>query len=157
MYTLITKTFLPMPIQDAWNFFSSPKNLSVITPDTLGFVIKSQVPEEMYSGLIISYTVKPMGNIRMTWVTEIRDVVPGTSFVDIQIKGPYKFWHHRHHFEPVEGGVVMTDTVHYILPAGFVGRLVHKALVKPRLKQIFTYRATKLQSLFGAKFLTGNL
>lgn len=123
----------------------------------MGFIIKSEVPGEMYSGLIISYTVKPMGNIRMTWLTEIRDVVPCTSFVDTQIKGPYKFWHHRHHFEPVEGGVVMTDTVHYILPAGFVGRLFHNALVKPRLDQIFTYRATKLQSLFGAKLLTGNL
>jgi ligand-binding SRPBCC domain-containing protein len=87
----------------------------------------------------------------MTWITEIKAVKEGQFFIDEQRKGPYAIWHHEHHFKEVEGGVEMTDIVSYELPLGFIGKLVHPLIVKPKLKQIFDYRTQKVASLFGDK------
>jgi ligand-binding SRPBCC domain-containing protein len=149
MYTLKTIQTLPISIEEAWDFFSSPKNLSVITPDNLGFVIKTELPDEMYSGLFIQYTVRPIFNIPTTWVTEITHIKKPYYFVDEQRVGPYKIWHHQHHFKQIDGGVEMTDIVDYKLPLGILGKMAHPLVVQPRLKQIFDYRRKKLVELFG--------
>jgi ligand-binding SRPBCC domain-containing protein len=140
---------LPIDIKTAWDFFSSPKNLSVITPPDMGFVVKSELPEKMYPGMMITYTVKPMLGIPVTWVTEITHVEDHEFFVDEQRVGPYTIWHHQHFFKPIEGGVEMIDIVDYKLPLGFIGDLTHPFLVKPRLEHIFNYRNKKLEELFG--------
>ena len=69
-------------------------------------------------------------------------------FVDEQRVGPYKIWHHEHHFKAVAGGVEMTDIVTYVLPLGILGRLVHPFLVRPKLEQIFAYRFQKVDAIF---------
>ena len=103
----------------------------------MGFIVKSEVPQKMYEGLMIAYTVKPLAGIPMNWVTEIKTVRDLEFFVDEQRVGPYKIWHHEHHFKAVAGGVEMTDIVTYVLPFGILGRLVHPFLVRPKLEQIF--------------------
>ncbi|MCB0661581.1 MAG: SRPBCC family protein, partial [Saprospiraceae bacterium] len=140
---------LPIDLKTAWDFFSSPKNLSVITPPDLDFVIKSELPEKMYPGMMIKYTVKPMLGIPVTWVTEITHVEDLKFFVDEQRVGPYSIWHHQHFFKEIEGGIEMTDIVDYKLPFGIIGDITHPFLVKPRLNQIFDYRFKKLEELFG--------
>jgi ligand-binding SRPBCC domain-containing protein len=115
----------------------------------MGFVVKSEVPQKMYEGLMIAYTVKPLAGIPLSWVTEIKTVKDLSFFVDEQRVGPYKVWHHEHHFKAVEGGVEMTDIVTYVLPFGILGKLVHPWLVKPKLAQIFSYRFKKVDQLFG--------
>lgn len=148
VYTLNRKQFLPIGIDEAWDYFSSPSNLSKITPDKLGFEIVSDLPPKMYPGMIIQYFVKPILNIRIRWVTEITYVNQPYYFVDEQRIGPYKFWHHQHKFTEVEGGVIMEDEVNYSLPFGFLGRILHSTLVKSDLNYIFEYRSNILKSIF---------
>lgn len=114
----------------------------------MGFIVKSEVPQKMYEGLMIAYTVKPLAGIPMNWVTEIKTVRDLEFFVDEQRVGPYKIWHHEHHFKAVAGGVEMTDIVTYVLPFGILGRLVHPFLVRPKLEQIFSYRFQKVDAIF---------
>jgi ligand-binding SRPBCC domain-containing protein len=149
MYTLTKVQRLPISLEEAWAFFSSPKNLATITPDNLGFQIRTQLPEEMYAGMFIQYTVRPLLGIPTTWVTEITHVEKPRFFVDEQRVGPYRIWHHQHHFKAIDGGVAMTDIIDYRLPLGLLGKLGHPLIVKPRLQQIFNYREQKLHELFG--------
>ena len=149
MFVLERTQDLPIPVEKAWDFFSSPKNLQVITPSYLGFQIKTQLPEKMYEGLFIGYTVKPLLGIPLEWVTEITHIKENVFFVDEQRIGPYSIWHHEHHFEAIEGGVRMLDRVSYQIPLGFLGKLAHPILVEPKLKEIFNYRWNKVEELFG--------
>jgi ligand-binding SRPBCC domain-containing protein len=144
---------VPIQLEKAWDFFSRPENLAVITPKEMGFVIQSKVPKKMYSGLMIDYTVKPILGIPLPWQTEILEVNELHSFVDNQNKGPYKLWHHTHIFEPIEGGVKMTDIVRYELPLGFLGSIAHALFVKNKLQHIFDYRYKKVEELFGIMHL----
>jgi ligand-binding SRPBCC domain-containing protein len=148
MYQLKTKQFVKTDMATCWDFFSDPKNLSKITPQSMGFIVRTELPDKMYEGLMIEYTVLPMLGIPMNWITEIKTVKNHSFFVDEQRKGPYRIWHHEHHFKEVEGGVEMTDIVSYELPLGFLGRLMHPILVKNKLKEIFDYRRQKVDELF---------
>lgn len=149
MYQIKKTQLVKTDLTSCWNFFSSPKNLQKITPDYMGFDIKTELPEKMYEGLMIGYNVRPLFNIPMEWITEIKYVHENKFFVDEQRKGPYKMWHHEHHFKEVEEGVEMTDIVTYELPLGFLGRLAHPILVKKKLDEIFDYRIKTVDELFG--------
>ena len=140
MYQLKKTQFIKTDLKTAWDFFSSPGNLKKITPDYMGFDVKTKLPEKMYEGLMIEYTVKPLLGIPMNWITEIKTVKELEFFVDEQRKGPYKIWHHEHHFKEVEGGVEMTDIVSYELPLGILGRIMHPFLVQKKLEEIFDFR-----------------
>jgi ligand-binding SRPBCC domain-containing protein len=148
MYQLKRTQFIKADMATAWNFFSSPKNLQVITPAYLGFEIKTELPEKMYPGLFINYRVSPLLGIKLNWTTEITHVNEPHFFVDEQRVGPYRIWHHEHHFVQKEDGVEMTDIVSYALPFGFLGRLVQPFLVAPKLNEIFAYRFKKVDELF---------
>ena len=149
MYQLKRIQKLPISVAEAWDFFSSPKNLATITPDELGFQIKSELPEKMYPGMFIQYTVKPLLGIPMTWVTEITQVNEPHFFIDEQRVGPYAIWHHQHFFKEISGGVEMTDIVDYQLPLAPFGNFMHPLIIKGKLKQIFDYRNDKMVELCG--------
>ena len=148
MYQLIKKQCVKTDLQTCWDFFSSPRNLKEITPDYMGFDVLTEIPEKMYEGLMIEYKVTPLLNIPMNWITEIKYVHDKEFFVDEQRKGPYKIWHHEHHFKAVEGGVEMTDIVSYEIPLGFLGRLMHPLVVKKKLEEIFEYRVKRVDEIF---------
>lgn len=150
IYTLHAKQNLPISINEAWSFLSDPKNLKVITPDYMGFNIQSGAVRSMFAGQIIEYIVTPILGIKTKWVTEITHVVDKKYFVDEQRFGPYDLWHHTHFIKEIEGGVEMEDLLHYKLPFGFLGQMVHPFLVKPKLDEIFEYRKNKLIELFGS-------
>jgi ligand-binding SRPBCC domain-containing protein len=103
----------------------------------------------MYPGQIIEYKVRPVLGIPLYWMTEITHVADQQYFVDEQRFGPYSLWHHQHHFKAVEGGVEMTDIVHYKLPLGWLGDIANNLFVKAQLKKIFAYRYQKTEALFG--------
>lgn len=140
---------LPVSIETAWDFFSNPKNLPLITPSSLALEITSELPEKMYAGMLITYNVRPVWGIPVTWVTEITHIAELHLFVDEQRFGPYAFWHHKHFFKKIEGGVEVLDIVHYALPLGILGKLVNKLLVRNELERIFNYRRQVLEDLFG--------
>jgi ligand-binding SRPBCC domain-containing protein len=141
---------LPVDIETAWKFFSDPNNLLTITPPFLNLKMTNEIfGDKAYPGQIITYKVKPLLGIPMFWMTEITHVERLKFFVDEQRKGPYKLWHHQHHFKPVDGGVEMTDLVHYRLPFGVFGNLAHGIIVQSKLNEIFKYRFEKIEELFG--------
>ena len=148
IYTLQAKQKLPITIDEAWAFLSNPKNLKVITPDYMGFDILSGSEKPMFAGQIIEYIVTPILGIKTKWVTEITHVVDREYFVDEQRFGPYSLWHHKHFIKEIDGGIEMEDLLHYKLPFGILGQLVHPLLVKPKLIEIFEYRKNKLHELF---------
>ncbi len=149
IYELTSAQKLPMSLDKAWDFLSSPANLKEITPDYMGFDIVSGDTGAMYPGQIIQYIVKPLLGIKTRWVSEITYVSDKRYFVDEQRFGPYDLWHHKHFLKEVKGGVEMHDTIHYKLPFSPIANLFHNLLVKPRLEEIFTYRQSKLVELFG--------
>jgi ligand-binding SRPBCC domain-containing protein len=151
LYTLKRVQQLPISLEEAWDFFSAPANLKVITPAYMGFEIRSEAgpQERMYAGQVITYTVRPLLGLPVLWMTEITHVEGGRYFIDEQRVGPYRIWHHQHHFRPLPSGVEMTDLVHYQLPLGPLGQLAHALFVKGRLREIFDFRERKLRELFG--------
>ena len=149
IYQVHTTQRLPIDLDQAWNFLTDPNNLKTITPDYMGFEILSGADREMYTGQLIEYNVTPVLGIKTKWVTEITHIEDKQYFVDEQLYGPYALWHHKHFIRPVQGGVEMEDLIHYKIPLGWLGQLLHPVLVKPRLTQIFEYRRKKLAELFG--------
>ena len=148
MYQLKRTQFIKTDLKTAWDFFSSPGNLKKITPQYMGFDVRTELPEKMYEGLMIEYTVKPLLGIPMNWITEIKTVKDLQFFVDEQRKGPYKIWHHEHHFKVKDGGVEMTDIVSYELPLGILGRVMHPFVVQKKLEEIFDFRFKAVEELF---------
>ena len=148
MRQLKSEQFLPIDIQKAWDFFSSPKNLNEITPPEMTFKITSKVPEKMYPGLFITYKISPFLGIKLDWCTEITHVKDGVYFVDEQRLGPYRIWHHEHHFEIVENGVLMTDILHYDIGKSFIGWVTGKLFIDAQVNKIFKYREARLRELF---------
>jgi ligand-binding SRPBCC domain-containing protein len=149
MRKLEFKQFLPVTMEDAWKFFSNPANLGKITPKEMKFIITSRVPENIYPGLIISYKVSPVFHIPMTWVTEITQVKEPFYFVDEQRSGPYTIWHHEHHFEAVENGVMMTDKLFYKVPFGVFGNLADSLFIHKKVEGIFGFRKKYLDEKYG--------
>jgi len=147
IHTLNREQLIKKPINEVFEFFEKPENLAIITPPSLGFEIITPLPIEMRVGALIDYTIKLQG-IRVRWTTMITEYDPPHKFLDVQLKGPYAFWHHTHRFKEVEGGTLMSDRVQYILPFGFLGRLVHALSIEGRLKHIFDYRAKVIEEQF---------
>ncbi len=140
---------LPISMKEAWEFFSNPANLDVITPPELRFKIVELDSDVMYSGQIIRYKIRVAPLIWTGWTTKIVDVDHGRSFVDTQLKGPYKLWHHTHTFAPTnDGSVLATDRIRYEVGFGPLGELAHAVFVGKRLKYIFDFRRSKLETLF---------
>lgn len=149
MYKLTSKQFLPINLTQAWEFFSSPKNLAVITPKRLNFEILSMSGgDKMHAGQIIQYKITVLPLVRMHWETEITEVNEQQSFMDVQRKGPYAHWTHKHSFTEVAGGVEMTDELAYALPFGPIGRLANALFVAREVRSIFEYRYNVLKDYF---------
>ena len=151
VYRLETKQILPINMDLAWEFFSSPKNLNEITPKDMSFTIISGADQKMYAGQLIRYKIKPLLNIPMSWVTEITHCEERKYFVDEQRFGPYKLWHHQHHFKEVDGGIEMIDLLHYALPMGWLGNMFAGGFVSNKVESIFDYRYKVLEKRFAQK------
>ncbi|MGM5631639.1 SRPBCC family protein [Apibacter raozihei] len=148
MVTLIREQQLPISLDDAWDFFSKPVNLSKITPKEMNFIIKTPNLTDAYAGQIIEYTVSPLFSIPLTWVTEISQVENKKYFVDTQLQGPYKVWHHEHFFTENDQGVLMKDILNYQLPYGFFGKWMGKLFISKKVEDIFTYRRKAIEEFF---------
>jgi len=150
-YVLKKEQSIPVSLDQAWDFFSSPLNLAKITPSDMSFVVTSDYTAEtkMYPGMIITYKISPLLGIKMNWMTEITHVDDKKYFVDEQRFGPYALWHHQHHFKEVKGGVLMTDIVNYAIPYGPLGQFANDLIVAKKLKNVFAFREKAITDLFG--------
>ncbi len=149
MYSFKRTQKIPLSLDKAWEFLSNPKNLSLLTPKEMNMTILSGADRDMYPGQIIQYSVTPLAGIKTKWVSEITQFKKGKYFVDVQLAGPYAYWHHQHFIHKIEGGVEMEDIITYKVPFGILGKMIHPILVKPKLEAIFRYRQEQLIKLFG--------
>ena len=141
--TLRREQVLPGSPDEVFRFFADASNLEAITPPWLRFRIVTPPPLRLGPGTLIEYRLRLHG-IPIRWLTRIEAWEPGRRFVDAQVRGPYRLWHHTHTFEPHEHGTLMRDTVRYSLPLGPLGRLAHRAVVRRDLERIFDFRAAVL-------------
>jgi len=149
VYNLRQQQKIFAPMEEVWNFFSSAENLAVLTPSYMRFtILTDDLAAHIYPGQIITYKISPILGIPLFWMTEITHANKYVSFIDEQRVGPYKIWHHEHHFLQQADHVLMTDIVHYQLPAFFIGSLAHKLFIHKQLMGIFDYRYQKIEQLF---------
>ncbi len=145
VHTLQREQLVPFPLDDVFAFFAAAENLERITPPLLGFAVVNAEPVEMRVGAIIQYRLRLHG-LPVDWLTRIDEWEPGERFVDQQLVGPYRLWHHTHTFEEREGGTLMRDTVRYAMPMWPFGELA-MPLIRRDLKQIFDYRRDSVGAL----------
>ena len=124
---------------DTFTFFSDAHNLERITPGWLRFRVVTAAPLELREGTLIEYRLR-LHRVPIRWLTRIQTWEPGRRFVDLQVRGPYRFWHHTHTFTACDGGTLMRDVVRYALPCGPLGGLAHSAFVRRDLERIFDFR-----------------
>jgi ligand-binding SRPBCC domain-containing protein len=140
---------LPQPPEKVFPFFAEARNLERLTPEWLHFRVLSQSGGVIGPGTLIRYRLRLHG-IPIRWLTRIEEWRPGTRFVDLQLRGPYRYWHHTHEFEPDgDGGTLMRDTVRYAMRAGRLGELAQRRLVAGDLERIFEYRRGQVADIFG--------
>lgn len=146
-YRLAREQFLPVPREVIFPFFADAGNLEAITPPWLHFHILTPRPIPMRPGAVIDYRLRLYG-LAFRWRTRIESFEPPLSFVDMQIRGPFRRWHHLHEFEEVEGGTRMRDVVQYEMPLPPLGAVAHALLLGRTLRRIFDYRAEVLRRRF---------
>jgi ligand-binding SRPBCC domain-containing protein len=146
-HTLEREQWVPCPLNEVFEFFSSARNLEFLTPAWLKFRILT-LPIAVDAGTKIRYRISWRG-IPLNWTTEIMRWDPPHEFIDMQLSGPYKLWHHTHRFESVAGGTRITDIVQYALPLGPLGLLAHALWVKRDVERIFDYRRERIVEMFG--------
>lgn len=149
-YRLYKTQLVPRPLAEVFSFFEKPENLARITPPSLGFRILTPSLVVMKEGAVFEYSVRVMG-IRMRWKSLITDYNPPFSFVDRQVMGPYRFWHHSHTFTEVEQGTLIDDEVHYAMPFGLIGMVAQRLAVKKQLEDIFSHRSKVITVMFGSE------
>jgi len=139
-FLLRRAVLLPLPPEEVFPFFADAGNLERITPPWLNFSIVTPLPMVMRPGALIDYRLRLHG-IPIRWRTEIAEFDPPNGFVDQQLRGPYRLWHHTHRFRAVAGGTLATDEVRYGVPGYWpLERLVEALFVAPELRRIFDYR-----------------
>lgn len=149
IYTFENQQFIKSDLQTVWKYFNNPKHIQALTPPKMQLKTRTQnLPNQIHKNLNISYWVSPLFGIPISWKTEIISVEENKSFIDIQIKGPYKKWHHLHTLEEVENGILMKDFVTYELPLGFIGSFIHEILVKKEIENLFKFRTKQIQKHF---------
>lgn len=144
-FRLRAEQWVPKAPEQVFPFFAAAENLEILTPSFLRFEIRTPLPIPMEEGTRIRYRIRLAG-IPMRWLTAIEAWEPPVRFIDRQLKGPYRLWVHEHSFEETEGGTKLVDVVDYRIHGG---RLVHKLVVAPRLREIFSYRQAVIADRFG--------
>ncbi|MFB3776311.1 MAG: SRPBCC family protein [Bryobacteraceae bacterium] len=145
-HTIRREQWVPRPVEEVFAFFSEAANLAELTPPWLGFRILTPQPIRVARGVRINYLIRWHG-IPMRWTTEIRRWEPPHCFVDVQLRGPYRLWHHTHRFESYAGGTRMKDIVRYRLPFGRIGKVAHSLKVRRDIENIFDCRFRRIHEL----------
>jgi uncharacterized protein len=147
-HKFVTEQWVPQSIDHIFEFFSEPKNLETLTPDSLNFRIVKTSHPKIQEGTLLDYQLKLHG-FPLKWQSQITGWVPGKRFSDQQTRGPYTFWHHTHEFYESRGGTVIRDNVVYKLPGWVPGDVLGHAYIKKDLEKIFMFRRKQIEKLFG--------
>jgi ligand-binding SRPBCC domain-containing protein len=149
IHTLRREQFIPRPLEEVFAFFADARNLATITPAWLNFQILTPEPVAMRPGTRLDYRLKWHG-LPIRWQTGIEEWNPPHRFTDVQLRGPYRLWHHAHTFVAERKGARMLDVVSYELPLGPFGDIAHTLTVRRDLERVFDYRSQVIDRLFPA-------
>jgi hypothetical protein len=149
-FTLEATQCVCMDREEAFSFFEDPGNLSEITPDWLDFKLLDRDIAAVFEGATYDYTIRLFG-IKVRWQSRIDEYRPPERFVDIQVKGPYRYWRHLHTFQDVAQGTAIADTVDYEIP--HLAIPFHNLVIKRQLMDIFTYRAMRIAEWASGAFV----
>ena len=145
-YQLTAEQWLPRGIEEVFEFFADAYRLEDLTPPFLHFHVLTPKPVPMFPGTKIDYRLKLHG-IPIRWQSEISEWQPPFRFVDRQLRGPYRLWHHLHTFESKDGGTLVRDQVDYAVPGG---PIIDSLFVRRDLSRIFEYRRQQLDAFFNS-------
>jgi ligand-binding SRPBCC domain-containing protein len=148
VHRLVREQVVRAGLHEVFAFFAKAHNLEVLTPEWLRFEVLTPEPLHIVEGALIDYRLRLHG-LPLRWRSRIERWEPGRAFVDRQVRGPYRVWHHRHEFEAVPEGTVVRDIVDYALPLGRLGQLAHTLLVERDLGRIFDYRREAVTRVLG--------
>jgi ligand-binding SRPBCC domain-containing protein len=143
-YDYTSSQWLPRSLDDLFPFFANARNLEELTPPWLRFSVLTPDPIAMGEGTLIDYRLRWRG-FPMRWQSEIARWDPPHAFVDRQLRGPYRLWHHEHLFSERDGGTLIEDRVSFAVWFGWVA---YPLLVKRDVEAIFAYRRKRLAELF---------
>jgi ligand-binding SRPBCC domain-containing protein len=139
LHRLERRQRLAQPLHAVFAFFAEARNLEQITPPWLRFELLEPGPAQMGEGTLIEYRLRLHG-VPLRWTSQIEEWTPGHGFVDRQLRGPYRVWHHRHTFVADGEGTIVGDEVDYALPLAPLGDVAHRLFVHRDLDRIFAYR-----------------
>lgn len=146
-HVLEARVWLARPRPEVFAFFADPANLLRVTPPRLGLSLLTP-PSTLAAGAVLDVRVRWLG-LPLRWRAYVREYDPPYRFVDVQVRGPWARWEHRHLFLEEGGGTWVEDRVTYRLPLGPLGRLAHGALVHRQLRALWAYRQARLSELLG--------
>ena len=105
------------------------------------------------SGLIgenqqVTWQARHFG-IPLTMTSRITALEYPASFVDEQVKGPFKSFRHVHEFQATETGSIMTDRIELTAPLGILGRIAERLFLRRYLQRLIADRGRFLAGLPG--------
>ncbi len=158
--------WIPFPLERVFQFFSNPENLPRIMPassDTRLIVLKRIPPAKRPAGIAVdktagvgstivtSFRVVSFLPVRARWIARITEFEWNDHFADVQDKGPFKSWHHRHQFRAETragvAGTLVRDAIEYVVPFGFLGDIVDALFVRRQMQRTFAQRQQVLLKL----------
>jgi ligand-binding SRPBCC domain-containing protein len=167
-YHLQFEQWVPFPLDHVFAFFANPNNLPRIMPPAIQtkiVLVELKPPPPDHSSLatlastlagagskiVTSFRVFPFLSIQAHWISYITEFEWNHHFADIQEKGLFKTWHHRHQFATVArngvNGTIVRDLVDYEVGLGFLGDIAQNIFVARQIQQTFAYRQSILESL----------
>jgi hypothetical protein len=146
-HVLETRLWLPRPRAEVFAFFADPENLSRVSPPGLGLRLLAP-PAPLHAGAVLDIRGAWLG-LPLRWRIYVREYDPPYRFVDVQVRGPWSRWEHRHQFLDEAGGTWVEDRVTYGLPLGPLGRVLHAGLVHRQLRRAWAFRQARLTELLG--------
>jgi ligand-binding SRPBCC domain-containing protein len=149
-YIMESRMWLPKPRAEVFAFFADPANLVRISPPSLGPRLVGP-PPTMTAGATFDLALRWLG-FPLRWRAFVREYDPPFRFLDVQVRGPYARWEHRHIFLAEAGGTTVEDRVVYRLPLGPLGKLAHILLVHHQLQSMWRYRRHKTSELLAPVF-----
>jgi ligand-binding SRPBCC domain-containing protein len=151
-YIVESRMWLPKPRADVFAFFTDPANLSRLSPPWLG-VRPLGAPPALAAGAWFDLRITWRG-VPFRWRTFIREYDAPFRFLDVQVRGPYARWEHRHLFLAESGGTTLEDRIVYRLPLGLLGNAAHALFVKRLLTRLWAHRRTMISDLLAPVFDT---
>ena len=144
-HVLESRVWLAMPRPDVFAFFADPRHLGLLTPPAM--CVRLLTPDVvMAAGAVLDFRLWWLV-MPLTWRAFIREYDPPYRFVDVQVRGPYARWEHRHRFLEEDGGTWVEDRVTYRLPMGPLGVAAHALVVRRQLRALWEYRRRRLEAL----------